>query len=100
MSYHVDDLRIDGLGDDALVVVLGYELEHLVEGAALHLLPFEVGERVDDEVEQDAALAQLLDEEVLAVGRGGVCTKNGIGPAKFLTNFVLDKMYLLTGMSK
>ena len=32
-----------------------------------HLLPFEVGEGVGDEVEEDAALTDLLDQQLLPV---------------------------------
>lgn len=54
--------RVDGFGDDAVVVVK--VLDHLLKGTSFHLLPFQVVQRLG-EVEQDAALADLLDEELL-----------------------------------
>ena len=59
---HGGHFRIDGLGQAAL----GHAdvVDELVEARSLDLLALEVGDRVD-EVEDDAALLELLDEELL-----------------------------------
>ena len=58
-------LRIDRLSEHPSV--LGDILHHLLQGGALHLLPLQVGEGVGDEVEEDAALSDLLDQKLLAL---------------------------------
>jgi hypothetical protein len=60
----LDSFWVDSISDDA--AVLRDVLDHLIESGALHLLPLEVAERVLHEVEEHHALAQLLDEQVLA----------------------------------
>ncbi len=59
-THHVHHLRIDGLGDD--VPVVSDVLHHLAERRPLHLFPFQVAQGVGDEVEENAALTQLLHE--------------------------------------
>ncbi len=59
-THHVHHLGIDGLGDD--VPVVSDELHHLAERRPLHLFPFQVAQGVRDEVEEHAALTQLLHE--------------------------------------
>jgi len=74
----VNHLGVDGLGDD--VPVVGDVLHHLADGRPLHLLPFQVAQRVREEIEEDAALPQLLDEELLLLRGGDVCgTHRGQG---------------------
>ena len=63
-------LRVDGLGEHA--AVLRDVLDHLIEGGSLHLLPLEVTERVNDKVEEHHALAQLLNEQLLPLGRSRI----------------------------
>lgn len=72
---HVDHLWVYGLCDD--VPVVGDVLHHLAQRGTFHLLPFQVAQRVGDEVEEDAALPQLLDEQFLLLGRGDVCEGRG-----------------------
>lgn len=64
-AYHLDGLRVDGLGDDAVLVA--QVLDQLVQSCPLHLLPLEVAQWLR-EVEQHAALAQFLDEQLLTLG--------------------------------
>lgn len=75
LPHHVNHLRVDGFRDD--VPVVGDVLHHLADGRPLHLLPFQVAQRVRDEIEEDAALPQLLDEQLLLVGGGDVCGDGG-----------------------
>lgn len=67
---HVHHLWVNGLCDD--VPVVGDVLHHLAQRRPLHLLPFQVAQRVRDEVKEDAALPQLLDEQLLLLCRGNV----------------------------
>lgn len=67
----MDHLWVYGLCDD--VPVVGDVLHHLAQRRTFHLLPFQVAQRVGDEVKEDAALPQLLDEQLLLLGRGDVC---------------------------
>lgn len=69
-AHHDDGLGVDGLRDH--VAVVSDVLHHFVEAGPLHLLVLEVAERVANEVEEDAALAQLLDEQVLALHEGRI----------------------------
>lgn len=64
-TYHLDCLRVDGLGDDAVLVA--QILDQLVQGGPLDLLPLQVAERFR-EVKQHAALTQFVDEQILALG--------------------------------
>lgn len=69
-TYHLDRFRVDVLGDD---VVLGNNVLHqLVQCLSLDIFPFEVGERVHTEVEQNTTLLQLLDEQLLAIRLGSL----------------------------
>ena len=63
------NLRVDGLSEDSSV--LSDELHHLLQGRPLHLLPLEVGQGVGHEVEEDRALADLLNEQFLLLGQAG-----------------------------
>ena len=63
-------LRIDWFGEHS--PVLGDILYHLLQRCTLHLLPLEVGEGVRDEVEENAALSDLLDQKLLAVALAGL----------------------------
>ena len=63
-------LRIDWFGEHS--PVLGDILHHLLQRRTLHLLPLEVGEGVGDEVEENAALSDLLDQKLLAVALAGL----------------------------
>lgn len=67
----MNHLWVDGLRDD--VPVVGDVLHHLAQRRPFHLLPFQIAEGVRDEVEEDAALPQLLDEELLLLRGGNVC---------------------------
>ena len=61
-SYHPDDFGVDGLREHTPA---GCDVvDDLVERLPLDLLALEVGHRVH-EVEADAALPQLTDEQVL-----------------------------------
>jgi hypothetical protein len=60
--YHANDFRVDSLGEDAAARC---DVVHdFVEGGPLDLLALEVGDRVH-EVEADAALPELPDEQLL-----------------------------------
>lgn len=61
-------LGVDGFCDD--IPVVGDVLNHFAQGRSLHFLPFQVTQRVGKEVKENAALPQLLDEELLLF-RGG-----------------------------
>ena len=63
-------LRIHRLGEHP--PVLGDVLHHLLQRRPLHLLPLQVGEGVGDEVEEDAALSDLLDQKLLAIALAGL----------------------------
>ena len=63
LTTHSTHLGVDGVSEDAPVV--GHELHHLLQRRPLHLLPLEVGQGVRDEVEEDGALPDLLDEQLL-----------------------------------
>ena len=65
-THASDDLRIHGLREHA--APRGDVVHQLVERGALHLLALQVGHRVH-EVERDAALAQLPDEQLLLLRR-------------------------------
>ena len=67
---HVHHLWVDGLCDD--VPVVGDVLHHLAQRRPLHLLPFQVAQRVGQEVKEHATLSELLDEELLLLGGGDV----------------------------
>ena len=68
-AHHANNLRINGLREDAPAG--GDVVDDLVEGGPLDLLALEVGHGVH-EVEADAALAQLPDEQVLLLRRGHI----------------------------
>ena len=70
LTTHSTHLGVDGVSEDAPVV--GHELHHLLQRRPLHLLPLEVGEGVGDEVEENAALSDLLDQKLLAVALAGL----------------------------
>lgn len=68
-THHDDGLGVYALGHHLAVV--RDVLHHLVKPRPLDLLVLEVAERVADEVEQNAALPQLLHEQILSLrGRG------------------------------
>ena len=52
--------------------VLGDILHHLLQRSPLHLLPLQVGEGVRHEVEEDAALTDLLDQQLLTISLVGL----------------------------
>lgn len=68
--YHEHGLGVDDLRHHLTVVC--DELHHLVEAGSLHLFVLQVAERIADEVEQDAALTELLHKQLLLLHRGGV----------------------------
>ncbi len=70
LTHHVHHLWVYGLRDDIAIVV--DVLHHLGQRRPLHLLPFEIAERIRQKVEENAALTQLLDEELLLLGRSHV----------------------------
>ena len=57
-----DILRNDSSIDGDIV-------DHFVERASFHFFPFQIGQGVGDEVEQGAALLQLLDEQFFCFRR-------------------------------
>lgn len=59
---HGDDLRVDGLGETALGDA--YVVDNLVQASSLDLLALEIGDRIH-EVENDAALFQLFNKQLL-----------------------------------
>lgn len=61
-TYHVDRFRVDHLGNHSILVC--EEVDHLVEGRALHFLPFQVAQRLR-KVEECAALSDLLNKQLL-----------------------------------
>lgn len=69
-TNHVHHLGVDGLRDD--IPIVGDVLHHFAQRRPLHFLPFQVAERVGQEVEENAALAQLLDEELLLLRRSHI----------------------------
>lgn len=69
-TNHVHHLGVDGLCDD--IPVVGDVLHHFAQRRPLHFLPFQVAERVGQEVEENAALPQLLDEELLLLCRSHI----------------------------
>ena len=77
VCHHDDGLRVDAIGHHVTVVC--DILDHLVEPRPLHLFVFEVTEWVDDKIEQDAALTQLLHEQLLTLHRGRICGGGGAG---------------------
>lgn len=54
-TYHIHCLGIYRFGNN--IFVFRYILDHLVEGSALHLLPFQIRQWIGLEVEEDAALS-------------------------------------------
>jgi hypothetical protein len=62
LPHHSDDFRVDGLRQHT--PARRDVVDDLVERGSLNLLSLEVGHGVH-EVEADAALAQLADEQVL-----------------------------------
>lgn len=66
---HSDDLRVHGLREDA--PARGDVVHNLVERSPLDLLALEVGHRIH-EVEPDAALPQLSDEQLLLLMAGNI----------------------------
>lgn len=74
-THHDDGLGVDGLGHHFAVV--SDVLHHLVKSCPLHLLVLEVAERVADEVEQHAALTQLLHEQFLPINGRGIWGRGG-----------------------
>lgn len=81
-SYHVDDLRVDGLRDDASVV--GDIVQNLSEGLSLDLLALEFRRGVV-EVKDDGTLPNLSQEQLLTIdvshlySREQIITINGSG---------------------
>ena len=69
---HSNYLRVDGLREDA--AARRDVVHNLVQGRPLDLLPLEVGHGVH-EVEADAALPQLPDEQLLLLVAGHICTE-------------------------
>lgn len=69
-AHHEDSLGVDGLGHHVTIVC--DVLHHLVESGSFHLFVLEVTERIADEVEQDTALTQLLNKQLLALHQRGV----------------------------
>ena len=69
---HSNYLRVDGLREDA--AARRDVVHNLVQGRPLDLLPLEVGHGVH-EVEADAALPQLPDEQLLLLVAGHICTQ-------------------------
>lgn len=67
-AHHLNRFGINRFGDDAVRVV--DVLDHLLKGASLHLLPFQIVQRLG-EVEKDATLPDLLDEELFALAGVG-----------------------------
>ena len=72
---HSDDLRVHGLREDA--PARGDVVHNLVERSPLDLLALEVGHRIH-EVEPDAALPQLSDEQLLLLMAGNIWDENEI----------------------
>ena len=66
-SHHFHSLFIDRFSKHASIS--SDVVDHLIERRAFHLFVFEIGERVVGEVEHNAALSQLLYEELLALLR-------------------------------
>lgn len=64
-AYHIHCFGINCFGNN--VFVFGYILDHLVEGGALHLLPFQIRQGIRLEVEENAALPQLLYKKFLSL---------------------------------
>lgn len=73
MPYHDNSFRIDGLGDDITVVCDVFH--HLIETCSLHLLELQVTEGVRDEVKENAALPQLLDEKLFSFVWRSICQR-------------------------
>ena len=69
---HSNYLRVDGLREDA--AARRDVVHNLVQGRPLDLLPLEVGHGVH-EVEADAALPQLPDEQLLLLRRRNICKR-------------------------
>ena len=91
-------LRVDGLRDDVPVVC--DELHHLAERRALHFLPFQVAQRVGQEVEEDAALPQLLEEELLLLGRGNIYGEKTADNVIYTSEHTVYSLWTVTGMSR
>lgn len=54
VTHHVHHLRVYGLRDDIAIVC--DELDHLAERRSLHLLPFQITERIGQKIKENAAL--------------------------------------------
>lgn len=72
---HVHHFWVDGLCDD--IPIVGDVLHHLAQRSPLYFLPFQITQRVRQEVEKNAALSKFLDEELLLLCRGHVCRDKG-----------------------
>jgi hypothetical protein len=68
LTHHLNRFRIHGFGDDAIVIVDVFD--HLLKGTSFDFLPLQVVQRLG-EVEQHAALPDLLDQELFALGGVG-----------------------------
>ena len=73
-THHFDYFWVDGLGEDP--ARRRDVVDELVEPGPFDLFALEVGDGVH-EVEDDAALLQLLDEQILLFRRRRVCNSNG-----------------------
>ena len=80
LTHHIDGFRIDGFREEGARGIRGVGhasglrdvLHQLVEGGSLDLLVLEVGEGVQVEVKDDAALSQLLNKQFLTTSRASV----------------------------
>lgn len=64
LAHHLNCFRINSFGDNPVVVI--EILDHLLKCTSFDFLPFQVIQRFS-EIEENTALADLLDEEVLAL---------------------------------
>lgn len=72
-QYRADYFRIDGLGKDTTT---GCNIvDQFREGCPFNFFPLQVGNWVE-EVESEATLAQLPDEELLLLTRRNICNIN------------------------
>ena len=93
-SYHSDGLRVYGLRDHTPLV--GHIIDQFIECRPFDLFELEVGEGVEIEVKDDAALAQLLDQQFLPRCRSYVWGKERRKDCKFAILYFVMKYYLLS----
>ena len=67
LTEHFNGDGKDILRDDSSID--GDVVDHFVERTSFHFFPFQIGQGVGDEVEQGAALLQLLDEQFFCFRR-------------------------------